>query len=111
MSESHKGLKETAETKRKKSNKIIAIKDDKFYICDSAKLFGDFIDMNKDKVKNALRMPCKIKEHYVFYLDENKRKEIYDKAINENYKKLYRLIEEGITTIPNSYIIEYIKYE
>lgn len=110
MTKSHKGLKETAETKRKKSNKIIAFGETKCYICDSAKIFGDFVDMSKDKVKNALRMPCKIKGYYVFYLDEDKRKEIYLKSKNEKYYKFYDLIRKGVEAIEKLYTIEYIEY-
>ncbi len=112
MSKSHIGLKESAETKRKKSNKIIAIRDGFYLICDSAKLFGDLINKSKDKVKNALRMPCRILDFYVFYYDYDKRHEILHKSKNEEYISLCKIIdEEDVETIENLFDVFYIKYD
>jgi predicted GIY-YIG superfamily endonuclease len=111
MKKSHIGLKEKAETKRKKSNKIIAIKDNEFIIADSGKLFGDYIGMSKDKVKKALRNQCRIKEYYVFYFDEEKRKSINKKSKNEKYNNLLKIIGTDLETIKNLYNIKYLLYE
>lgn len=54
MSKAHIGLTESADTKRKKSNKIIAIKDDELIYYDSAKLFGDYIGSTKDYIKKIV---------------------------------------------------------
>lgn len=75
----HIGLKETADTKRKKSNYILAVKDDMLIICDSGKLFGDFVGKSKDYIKNCLRQPSKVCDFRLYYADYEKRKEIEEK--------------------------------
>lgn len=78
-SEAHIGLKESSETKRKKSNMILAIKDDVIIICDSGKLFGDFIGKSKDYIKNCLRQPSSVQGYRLYYDDYNKRQDIKKK--------------------------------
>lgn len=112
-SESHKGLKDSAETKRKKSNYIIAIKDSTIIACESGKLFGDYIGMGKDMVKNCLRQPSKAQGYRLYYDDYNKRQEIRDKMMNKRsirdkgYMEILDVLdnleveirEEGVETI------------
>lgn len=112
-SESHKGLKDSAKTKRKKSNYIIAIKDSTIIACESGKLFGDYIGMGKDMVKNCLRQPSKAQGYRLYYDDYNKRQEIRYKMMNKRsirdkgYMEILDVLdnleveirEEGVETI------------
>lgn len=84
---SHIGLKELAETKIKKSNTIIAIneEDNSIMICDSGKLFGDFVGTTKDMIKNCLRHPSKYKTYRLYYADAKKRKAIQEKVLGKKY--------------------------
>ena len=118
MRKSHIGLKETSDTKRKKSNKIIAIKDDKMYICDSGKLFGDFIGVSKDYVKNCLRQPSKCKGYRLYYHDVFKRLEILSKMYkkksirDKEYIKIADYLNESSVEIRESdYHVEYLTYD
>lgn len=106
---SHMGLKESDETKRKKSNMIIAIKDNDIMFCDSGKLFGDFIGKSKDMVKNCLREPSSISGYRIYYADPVKRNEIRDKMLKKRsirsveYMNTLEILdefeEEGVETI------------
>lgn len=82
-SESHKGLKESAKTKRKKSNYILAIKDTTMIVSESGKLFGDYIGMSKDMIKNCLRQPSRASGYRLYYDDYSKRQEIRNKMMNK----------------------------
>lgn len=113
---SHTGLKETNDTKRKKSNKIIAIKDNILYICDSGKILGDFLNTSKDYVKNCLCKPCLLYGYQVYYYDENKRNKIINKVLTSQCIRKPKYVEiannlniKGVETNDN-YIIKYIKY-
>ena len=129
-SESHKGLKESADTKRKKSNPIFAVvltKDEngKFtgdiIHCDSAKLFGDFVGSSKDVIKNCLRGPSRYKGYRLYYGDFEKRNEIRNKMIQKGrrirdreYLEILPLIDrydiKGVETMSedlHSYILSY----
>ena len=96
----HIGLTESPDTKRKKSNKIIAISDSKVIICDSGKLFGDYIGKSKDYIKNCLRQPSMVNEFYIYYEDINKRLDMKYKMLskrsirNKTYMKYLYLLEE-----------------
>ena len=85
LSEAHIGLKESADTKRKKSNQIIMINlEDKIVIIsDSGKLAGDYFDKSKDYIKNCLRQPSSIKGFRLFYDDYEKRTKILDKMYSK----------------------------
>ena len=113
MSASHIGLTETADTKRKKSKKVIAFKNNLCYICDNGKLFADFISRNKDNVSHAILRALCISGWYVFYLNNIyiDKSDLYEKRKDKKYLELYRLVERGVETIQSSYIIEYIRYE
>lgn len=80
---SHTGLKETADTKRKKSNTIVAIGNDKIIFCDSGKLFGDLVGSTKDYIKNCLRQPSSIQGYRLYYLDKDKRNAIHEKMLQK----------------------------
>lgn len=90
---SHVGLKESNETKKKKSNIIYACNEDTFIICDSGKLFGDYIEVCKDYIKNCLRQPSKAKGWRVYYNQSNKRQEIREKMYKKRYIRDKEYIE------------------
>lgn len=113
---SHFGLKESIETKRKKSNKVIAIKENVLYICDSGKLLGDYIGTTKDYVKSCLRRPCLLYGYQVYYYDKYKRDEILNKVLNSQCVRKPKYVEiannlneKGVET-NDSFEIKYIKY-
>ena len=99
-SEGHIGLKESPDTKRKKSNYIIAVGNDKFIIADSGKLFGNYVGATKDYIKNCLRQPSRIKDYNLFYDDYSKRQEIKKKMLskrsirNKEYMEILDLLDE-----------------
>lgn len=90
LRDSHTGLKESADTKRKKSNKIFAIDEEKhiIYIFDSGKLFGSSIGVGKDLVKNCLREPSRCGNYRLYYFDYEKRREILDKQKRKYYENV-----------------------
>lgn len=106
---SHIGLKESSETKKKKSNIILAIKDNNILVCDSAKLFGDYVGASKDMIKNCLRQPSKICGYRVYYDDYQKRQEIRKKMLKKRcirdsgYMDILNILDniefEGVETI------------
>lgn len=79
----HLGLKESSDTKRKKSNTIMAVKDNILIISDSGKLFGDYIGKSKDLIKNGLRQPTSILGYNFYYSDREKRDDIRFKMLNK----------------------------
>ena len=81
MSKSHTGLKETAKTKRKKSNQVFAVTDNIIFVCDSGKVLGDFLGTGKDVIKNCLRQPSRHGGYRIYYADFEKRNEIVDRQI------------------------------
>jgi len=112
MSKSHLGLTETSITKRKKSKKVIAFKDNIWYIADSGKLFADYIDSSKDMVSHAINKCMKIQGYYVFRYDTTKDLlDKYNKLKDKNYAKLYMEIKEGLETIEKSLNVVYIQYD
>lgn len=121
MSESHTGLKESENTKRKKSNKIFAIKDNELWVCDSAKLFAQINGSTKDYIKNCLRKPCSFKEYHVIYADKDKRYEIVNKIkspreFSIEHTRLSKLLDEifdlDMNVInDNGYDIKYLHYD
>ena len=112
MSISHTGLKESSETKRKKSKRVIAFKDGVFYIAGSAKLFGDYIGKGKDMVSHAIVKGMKIAGYYVFHLDDKEDKTYkYTKLKDKKYLELYKLVRKGVEIIEKSYEVKYILYD
>ena len=118
MSNSHKGLKESSETKRKKSNKIYAINDDTFIICDSGKLFGDYVGKSKDYIKNCLRQPSRVEGYRLFYVDKEKRDLMREKMLNKrsirdkDYIKLLDYLDNSsVETIKSDYNVKYLTYD
>lgn len=113
--------------KKIRSQKVIAYKDNKFVIADSGKLFGDYINMARTNITRAVKHAATARGYYVFYYDNEKRKEIVDKVkyklkndnitkpITEyNYKKIIEideLITRGVTTRFENYDVEYLAYE
>lgn len=120
MRKAHIGLTESADTKRKKSNKIIAINENEmiFIISDSAKLFGDKIGVSKDMIKNGLRQPSKIKGYRLYYFEPNKRKDIVKKMLKKRSirDKMYipwceYLDNRSVETIEKNFQVIYLTYE
>ena len=118
MSKSHAGLTESSETKRKKSNKVYAIKDNEFIISDSGKLLGDYFGKSKDYIKNCLRQPSSINGYSLYYSDPVKRAEIKNKMLskrsirNKKYMELLKYIDNSsVETIEKDFHVKYITYE
>ena len=120
-SESHKGSKETSDTKRKKSNQIIAIKDKLLVVCDSGKLFGDFVGKGKDYIKNCLRQPSMVEGYNIYYADYKKRQVIREKMKNKRcirnleYMSLLDILDkaelEGVETIISNFSVAKLSYD
>ncbi len=114
---SHIGLIDRADTKRKKSNMIIAIGDNKVIISDSGKLFGDYVGVSKDMVKNGLREPSSIRGYMLFYDDFYKRQVIRNKMYSKKcirkpeYMNILNLLDnleyESVETIYNAFRINF----
>lgn len=117
----HLGLKDSVDTKQKKSNVVIAVKDKTLLVCDSGKLFGDYVGVGKDMVKNGLRQPTKVKEYMLYYDDFEKRQDIRKKMLqkkcirNKEYMVVLNILDkiedEGVETIydyfSNVYLLKY----
>jgi hypothetical protein len=119
-SKSHTGLKESADTKRKKSNVIIAIRNNVAIIADSGKLFGDYVGKSKDYIKNCLRQPSSVRGFRLYYMDFSKRqvirskmlkkRSIRDRQYMETLDFLDNLEIEGVETIDSCYDVYYLNY-
>lgn len=120
-SESHKGIVDSDDTKRKKSNAILAFKDGKLLVCDSGKLFGDYVGVSKDMIKNGLRQPSKICGYRLYYDDYWKRQEIREKMKkkrsirDKGYIEVLDVLDnveiEGVETIYYYFSeVNYLKY-
>lgn len=119
----HIGLKESSDTKRKKSNMIIAIKPEKklILICESGKIFADYVGTTKDMVKNCLRQPSICRGWRVYYDDYKKRQIIRDKMMkkrsirNKGYIKTLDMLDkfekEGVETIYTVFDIYKLDYD
>ena len=111
MSKSHTGLKEKSSTKRKKSNPVIAINDKEVIICDSGKLFGDYIGKSKDLISHAISQPHNILGYYVFSINKDKQNKILQtKIINSKYLYYLNIINSSLETIEKHYRVRYIHY-
>lgn len=119
---SHMGLKESASTKRKKSNMIMAIQNDILIVSESGKLFGDYVGCSKDYVKNCLRQPSKCKGWRLYYDDYFKRQEIRDKMLKKRsirdlqYMVLLDFLDrcelyEGVETIYETMAVYVLSYD
>lgn len=118
MSKSHTGLKESTNTKKKKSNKVYAIRDKDLIISDSAKLLGDYFGKSKDYIKNCLRQPSRIDGYRLYYVDSEKRQKIKEKMLqkrsirDKDYMKILDYLDNSsVETIENDYHVKYITYE
>ena len=110
--------KDKVPTKRKKSNKVYAIKDNEFIISDSGKLLGDYFGKSKDYIKNCLRQPSSINGYSLYYSDPVKRAEIKNKMLskrsirNKKYMELLKYIDNSsVETIEKDFHVKYITYE
>ena len=118
MSKSHTGLTESFDTKRKKSNKIIAVSNDNIIVSDSAKLLGDYFGKSKDYIKNCLRQPSGLNGYLIYYANKEKRQEIREKMMNKRSirNKMYMEIlnyldENSVETIERDYNVKHLTYE
>lgn len=100
---SHTGIKESEDTKRKKSNTIIAICPETYtvIIADSGKLFGDYIGKGKDYIKNCLRQPSSVNGYFLYYMDYEKRLEMKFKMLKK--RSIRNVIYMDLLTILNNY--------
>ena len=110
MRQSHLGLKETAKTKKKKSNPIYAINEDEFIISDSGKLFADYLNTSKDMVSHAIKRAIRIKSYYVYYQDYEKRNSLKVNSKSKEYYNYLNLINNSVETIEKSHNIKYLYY-
>ena len=120
---SHTGLKQKPVTKKKRSNPIYAFNEElnMFLICDSAKLFGDFVGSSKDMMKNCLRLPSKYHGWRVYYADMGKRLEIRAKCMKKRSIRdmeyhifadlIDRLEMEGVETICHMFDTYLLSYD
>lgn len=122
---SHIGLKESSSTKRKKSNMILAIpKDDErtIIICESGKIFGDFVGKSKDMIKNCLRQPSTCSGYRLYYDDYEKRQDVRKKMMSKrnirdkDYMRILDTLDwfekkEGVETMYMSYDIYLLSYD
>lgn len=111
MSNSHIGLKEKSSTKLKKSKPIIAINNVEMIVCDSAKLFADYVHTSRAVVSHACRDRTMIRGYYIFSADIEIRSSAIKRSKNEKYKSLGNMLNnEDVETIKNQYIIKYLRY-
>lgn len=117
MSKSHIGLIDSANTKRKKSNKIYAINESEIIISDSGKLLADHFGKSKDYIKNCLRQPSSISGYRLYYVDINKRHEIKNKMLKKRcirdtkYMEILDYLDNSsVETIKNDYNVKLLCY-
>lgn len=111
MSESHKGLKESANTKKKKSKKIIAVNDNEFIISDSCKLFADYIGTDRAVVSHAHRDCATTHGYYIISTDKNTRALKVEGCADYKYISLVNMIDnEDVETIKSRYNVKYLTY-
>ena len=90
-------------------------------VCDSGKLFGDYVGKSKDMIKNGLRQPSKICGYRLYYDDFEKRQEIRNKMMkkrsirDKGYIDMLNVLDtielEGVETIYWAFDdISYLKY-
>lgn len=106
---SHTGLKASSDSKRKRSNMVVAISEESFIIADSGKLLGDYLGTTKDLINNCLRNPSAYKGWCIYYSNSEKRDAIYVKMCKKNKRRsekwmkyadmLTDLSYEGVETI------------
>ena len=118
---SHMGLKSSNDSKRKRSNMILAIKNNILIVSESGKLFGDYIHKSKDYIKNCLRQPSKVDGYRLYYDDYQKRQEIRLKMYGKRSIRDRQYIElldfldeienEGVETIYSFYDVYYLSYD
>ena len=92
LRKSHIGLKEAPSTKRKKGNRVYAVDEEEniIYVFDTAKLFGSFVGIGKDMVKNCRRDPCRYEKYRLYYVDKEKRREVLSRQRNKLFNNMGR---------------------
>lgn len=77
----HCGYAHSIDTKIKKSKPMIAINDTTkvILIAVGGKILGDLFGVSKDLIKNVIRRPCRLREWYIYYLNDADRDEITSK--------------------------------
>lgn len=84
MSISRTGMVQTAKTKRKRSNKVVAISKSDLIISESGKLLGDFLGYSKDVINHAISTPFKVGDFYIYNWDYKRRCDRYNKFKEKN---------------------------
>lgn len=93
-------LKASSNSKRKRSNPVLALGPKGFIMADSGKLLGDYFNTTKDMIKNCLRQPSRYREWYIYYDDIEKRMTIREKMLkkksirNPEYMKYLDILDE-----------------
>lgn len=106
MSRSSIGFKHSEEHKLSMSKPIIAYKDNRFKIWQSAKVFGDVLGVGKSVVTHAIKSGYQIKGYFVYYYDKNERNNNLPTTTNCEYYKILKFFEnEDVETIENNYTI------
>ena len=74
----HCGYPHSVDTKIKKSKPIMAINDASktILIAIGGKILGDMLQVSKDQIKNVIRKPCRLRDWYIYYLNDDDRNEI-----------------------------------
>lgn len=133
LSESHKGLRYSNETKRNKGEPVIAINinTNEAIMADSGKLLGDYFVMigrnngqkaSKDIIKNKLRKHMLLfGEWYVYYTNQDKLKEMINicesmeksnlPSIQLYLKHAKALLDKSIDEIKELYDAKYVDYD
>ena len=111
MSESHKGLKEKAATKRKKSNPVVAFNGTEVVYADSGKLFGDYIGQSKDEISHGINKKYSMYGYYVFYQDKNKQDKLLETKSSDKYLNALKVVRLPVETIEKLYTITKLQYK
>ena len=77
----HCGYAHSIDTKIKKSKPMMAINDKTktIVIAIGGKILGDLFQTSKDCIKNVIRKPCRLRDWYIYYLNDDDRNEITNK--------------------------------
>lgn len=111
MSESHKGLKEKAITKRKKSNPVVGFNGSEVVYADSGKLFGDYIGQSKDEISHGIKKKYSMYGYYVFYQDKDKQDKLLETKSSDKYMNALKVVRLPVETIEKLYIVKYLQYK
>lgn len=101
----------TSSGKRLRGNPIIAIhmEDKKIITAESAKLFGDMLNIGKDVIKNHLRRGLPYLGWWIFYIDKQKRAEVMEEYFHpKNPHQVHGKSAKEFFVAINAAVDEYI---